>query len=307
MTAPVSETATEDVNLRASSQETSFPGSQKAAPRQRSFGYFHALLVFRPWRNPDLDSLGGLVSVGLSHYAGPAVASNGTDFMVVGVNAHRVTASGQVLDPAGITLGGSTGQHEMKDVTWTGQEWAVAMLTDTPSQPSQTLVQRVSSGGSLIDVEPIVVEADLDRIQAPLALAGSGTGEAVIAYPYWVNFDPDLHATLLRDDGSVAAPVELAFGLSRQVYVEVVDGPGNQNLAQRWVTPRSRPGSSPLATTVRSPRVRTVLSPLATIGCQRLFRCRPDSILGRPGQQLRKRVLRRARVKRHQYVDRAVG
>ena len=181
--------------------------------------------------DPDLHSLGGLVTVGPSHYLGPAVASDGTGFMVVGVRAHRVTTSGQVLDPTGVPLGGSTGQHEMQDVTWTGQEWAVAMLTDTVSQPSQVLVQRLNTGGTLIDAEPIVVEADLDRIQAPLALAGSGSGEALITYPYWVHFDPDLHATLLQDDGTVGVPTELAFGLNQQVDVEVVDGPGNENLA----------------------------------------------------------------------------
>ena len=76
-----------------------------------------------------------------------------------------------------------------------------------------------------------MVETHSNRIQAPLALAGSGSGEAVITYPFWPNFDPDLHATLLQDDGSVGVPTELAFGLSRQVYVEVVDGPGNENLA----------------------------------------------------------------------------
>ena len=79
--------------------------------------------------------------VGLSHYAGPAVASNGTDFMVVGVNAHRV--SRERLSSRRITL--VAARHEMKDVNLDGagmgrshaHGYAVSTLADARSASQQ--------------------------------------------------------------------------------------------------------------------------------------------------------------------------
>ncbi len=170
-----------------------------------------------------LNPIGSTMFVGTSSFAGPHIASNGTDFMVLGDKAHRITAAGQNLDPTGIAIGGSLSAGIHRDVTWSGGEWSVGMRTPL----TNVGVQRIGSDGSLIDADPIVVAAA--SLTEQVAMAGAG-GESVILFADRPGFDQDIRAAHIDSSGTASGLIDVSIGMARQNKLTTVDGPAGENL-----------------------------------------------------------------------------
>ncbi len=172
----------------------------------------------------QLNSLGSFTLVGAGDYPGPSLGSNGQQFMVVGKRAYRISTTGQVLDPGGIALGGSTLPQALRDVDWSGSAWTVGLRG-----PSTNLAfQRISDAGVLLDTQPVVVDSDI--LQDPIAITGTATGDAVMVYANRPASDENVRSVVIHSDGSFSNPTSLSIGLSRQSWVTSVDGAGDENL-----------------------------------------------------------------------------
>ncbi|MGI9015068.1 MAG: hypothetical protein ACR2GY_12600 [Phycisphaerales bacterium] len=185
----------------------------------------------------DVNPIGNLFFIGeglgTSDASVPRVASNGSRFMVIGRDAHRVETDGTVIDQPGIHLGGNSSGFYM-DVGWTGEEWVTSMALSV-NATIKTYFQRIANDGTLIDTSPIEVE-DVSQgwPQKRTSVAGLD-GKAVIGYPLLVNAPfstaNSIRSALLEDEGTVSNLQTISLGLPRQSRVQLVHGPGNEMLA----------------------------------------------------------------------------
>ena len=174
----------------------------------------------------NLSPLNALTELGPSgSWEETSVATNGSRFMVVsGIgDAYRVEPNGTVLDPAGIELGGGAFVGEL-DVAWTGAHWAASMRTFGLSDYYHVHAQRISDSGNLIDPQPVLIEPapqGLSNFEAPTGIAGAGNGDAVAVYVErgLPQHQADVRAARFQGNGSVAPPVDVSIGLSRQTHV----------------------------------------------------------------------------------------
>jgi hypothetical protein len=176
----------------------------------------------------------------------PAVASNGSQFLVVWVDygshwpnsdiiGSRVTAGGTVLDPSGILIASSSDAEMVPSVTFDGVDYVVSW-SRSGSETSQLYVSRVSSLGTVLDPGGIPI-TDISGYSAtrlsggPLSYGLSDTlGQSLVLYskyqsaPYnsvlmlgalfWgqasPNYPPQEFSLLLPADGqAVSKPVAL--------------------------------------------------------------------------------------------------
>jgi len=180
---------------------------------------------------PDLVPVSGL------QLAGPAIgtqrtaiASNGDRFLVVGRRAHRIEPDGTLLDPTGIELGGSE-SSSFQDACWTGTHWVVSMRTFGEFAYYDVAAQRIGNDGSVLDVEPVLVESapsGLDNFKAPTAVGGVGNGDATVVF---VRGDDqtnmvDVRSARLDAGGFVSPPEDVSIGLTRQTFARTATGDG---------------------------------------------------------------------------------
>jgi hypothetical protein len=173
--------------------------------------------------NTLLNAIGPSILVGSGDFSGPRVASNGTGFMVVGQRGYRVDASGQVLDSAGIVLGGTTTSSTKRDVAWNGEMWSVGMRTFS----GDIAMQRISSDGQLVDAEPQIVVADV--VDEQVAVAATG-GQTVILVSDRPGSDQDIRGVRFDSQGVASGLIDVSVGLGRQSRVAAADGPADENL-----------------------------------------------------------------------------
>ena len=167
--------------------------------------------------------------------AGPAtpyqrigLASNGSRFLAVGNRAHRIEPSGTNLDPSGIPLGGSENPGWL-DSAWTGSHWAVSMRTFSNLSYYDVKAQRIAEDGSLLDPEPKLIETapqGLDNFEAPTGIAGSGTGDAAIAFVQrqLPLHHSDVRAARLDANGNASPARDISIGMPRQTHIRLSEG-----------------------------------------------------------------------------------
>ena len=107
---------------------------------------------------PTLQRTGNIFNITSVPGNFPEVSGNGTDFFVAfqgdfSVYGARVTAGGQVLDPAGINISGQNGGYPLPDVGWDGTQWWVTWVPYS----NNTMAARVSTSGQLLDPNGIMV------------------------------------------------------------------------------------------------------------------------------------------------------
>ncbi|MBK7862705.1 MAG: tandem-95 repeat protein [Archangiaceae bacterium] len=147
-----------------------------------------------------LDPYGILIAISTASAAAPAVASNGTDFMVVftqdngqnaRVNAARVTAAGVALDTVGATIAdpGPDTSAELPAIAWSGTSYLVVWgQYDVASTTATT-------------VEGVRIDQNHTPLGAPFNIGLAGGG---VAQTPDVDWDGSNYLVVWRQTGTLA-------------------------------------------------------------------------------------------------------
>jgi hypothetical protein len=112
-----------------------------------------------------LDPSGIAISTGGDSQVAPALAWDGTNFLVVwqdtrgsswDIYGTRVSAGGSVLDPAGIPIATGAGDQTVPALAWNGTNFLV-VWADGPMAASDIYGARVSAAGSVLDPSGIPI------------------------------------------------------------------------------------------------------------------------------------------------------
>src|SRR5690606_32052718 len=130
---------------------------------------------------------------------------------------YRIEPDGTVLDPGGIDLGGAAFVGEL-DVAWTGTHWAASMRTFAVGNYYYVYARRIGDDGSLLDPQPVLVEAapqGMSAFESPTGIAGAGNGDVVVVYGErgLPQHHTDVRAARFEQSGVVAQPVDISVGL----------------------------------------------------------------------------------------------
>jgi hypothetical protein len=165
-----------------------------------------------------LDPAGILVSTAASSQTGPAVAWNGTDFLVVwsdlrsgaaapDIYGTRVSGAGSVLDPAGIPISTAAGSQTAPAVAWNGTDFLVVWSDGRSGVTSPDIYgTRVSGGGTVGDPAGVAISTAAFSQTAP-AVAWNGTDFLVV----WTDSRSgtafsDVYGSRVSSAGSVLEP-----------------------------------------------------------------------------------------------------
>jgi phosphoribosylformylglycinamidine (FGAM) synthase PurS component len=162
-----------------------------------------------------LDSGGIMISQILGTQGDPALAFDGTNFLVawtdvrgsfppeLGIYGTRVTQDGTVLDPAGITIGQAAGVQGIPALGFDGANFLAVWEDFRGGGSSDIYGARVAPDGTLLDGGGIVI-AQAAEAQAAPALAFDGTNSLVV----WQDLRndpgaPDIFGARVATGGSV--------------------------------------------------------------------------------------------------------
>jgi hypothetical protein len=175
------------------------------------------------WGNV-LDESGILISHAAGGEFAPAIAWDGTNFLVVwedrrsgyvsDIYGSRVSPSGVVLDPTGIPITTNSSSSDLSPaVAWGGNSFLVTWSAAWGGVSSGILGARVSPGGSLLDPTPIPISSGPKSELTPTVAAG-----AQGFFVAWEDrrADPadasgDIFGTRIASDGTVVDPAGVAI------------------------------------------------------------------------------------------------
>jgi len=166
----------------------------------------------------------------------PAVTSNGSDYLVaweddrtsagMDVYGSRVTASGQVLDPAGIAISTAETTQTRPRLAWNGSNY-LAVWEDDRSSPSMLFYDiygaRIATDGTVLDATGVAL-ASGRALRAP-AVAANG-GNYLVAWQDATDGPSDIYA---RRFNAVLAPIEpkaFPVALSPNAYAPAIASNG---------------------------------------------------------------------------------
>jgi hypothetical protein len=165
-----------------------------------------------------LDPAGIPVAAAANLQFAPAVAANGTDFLVVwqdsrsgpvdDVYAARVSGAGTVLEPAGIPISTAANGQQAPSVAWNGSAFLV-VWQDSRSGPSDIYGARVTSAGNVLDAAGIAISTAANDQTAP-AVAWNGADFLVV----WTDDrsgPSDIYGARVSGAGSVLDPAGIAI------------------------------------------------------------------------------------------------
>jgi len=121
--------------------------------------------------------------------AAAQIASDGSGFFVVwederGVDLDiygaRVTASGSVLDPAGIRLSSAVGRELLPAIGFDGTNWIAAWTQDV-STVNRVQATRISTAGVVLDPGGFRVNFNVSRSETADAIASDGSGSFIVS------------------------------------------------------------------------------------------------------------------------------
>jgi hypothetical protein len=186
-----------------------------------------------------LDPRPILISAGSG--AGPAVAWSGSSFMVTWADARlgtsdvfaaRVASDGTVLDPDGLPLWPSSGTigAEQLSIGWNGVEYLIAWA-DVSTFVSSIEAGRIDARGSLLDVQPILVDGGSSfRFDPTVAVGGDlfFVSFSRQATTVWVS------GSRVTTDGVVLDPDGLDVGTSNKSDNHPSSGWDGQHFLVAW-------------------------------------------------------------------------
>ncbi|MFZ1946217.1 MAG: T9SS type A sorting domain-containing protein, partial [bacterium] len=148
-----------------------------------------------------LDGSGFVISGAASDQTHPAVAFDGTDYLVVwqdlrggvacDVYGTRVSAGGTVLDPAGIAISTATGAQEYPAAVFNGAGYLVVWQDRRGGPYADIYAARLATDGTVRDPAGLAVSAaSYDQLYPTLAFEGT----------YWVVAWQDMRRLATRPD-----------------------------------------------------------------------------------------------------------
>ena len=169
-----------------------------------------------------LDPTPIVVSSGLDNGGVPAVAFDGTNYLVVwsdssgldsDVFATRVTSDGTVLDPTGIPVtAAAPGSQSSTDVAFDGTNYLV-VWEDSRTGSGDVFATRVSPAGTVLDPTGFAVSAAPGRQSSP-DIAFDGTNYLVVWSDQRSGPDYAVFATRVRPNGTVLDGAATGFAVS---------------------------------------------------------------------------------------------
>lgn len=135
-----------------------------------------------------VDPVGIPIATGPGQHGGPAVASDGVDFLVVWTDgsydekdifAGRVSAGGVVLDGEGFAVTDAPSGQWAPAVAWDGSHYLTAWTDDRGEDDSDVIGARVSPSGAVDGPELVIAGGPEDDFFPSLASSGAG------AYVVW--------------------------------------------------------------------------------------------------------------------------
>ncbi|MFB0509359.1 MAG: hypothetical protein ACETVX_02585, partial [bacterium] len=123
-----------------------------------------------------LDSAGILISVAPNNQQSPAIAFDGTNFLVVWVDSRngwydiygtRISQSGEVLDPSGIPISIQADMQQYPSLAFDGTNYLVVWQDTRGGSTYDIYGARVSTSGTVLDPSGILISAADDNQQNP--------------------------------------------------------------------------------------------------------------------------------------------
>jgi len=197
-----------------------------------SFDGTNYLVVWRDYRNGDphiygtrvtneglvLDPQGIQISAGTGWQDAPAVAFDGTNYLVVwdewrdgeaDIYGARVTPDGEVLDPDGIPISTAESWQYLPAVGFDGTNYLVVWGDERAGMPD-IYGARVDTAGEVIDTSGIAIST-ADNEQYFPALAFDGTNYLVVWNDYRSGEYYDIYGTRVTTTGNVLEPQGIAI------------------------------------------------------------------------------------------------
>lgn len=157
-----------------------------------------------------LDGEGIPVSTAANHQSGPAVAANGTDWLVVwqdgrtggGVYGARLNRGGTVFDPGGIPISTTPGFQQLPSVAANGTDWLVVWANDRGDGSNDIYGVRLDRVGSVLDPGGIPIGVAANNQSTP-AVAAGGTHWLVVWQDGRSGLSDDVYGARITRAGTV--------------------------------------------------------------------------------------------------------
>lgn len=152
--------------------------------------------------------------------------SNGNEFLVVWtkslsgtgeleIRAARVSATGQVLDPAGLTISANMPFHTTRPASaWDGTQWFVGWTYFF------TKIARISTAGAVLEFDGFPFQPTATMQQAELSMAGATGGGIRLCWTdsrQGSNEGLDIHSARIQSPAQIGADVPVALGAPAQL------------------------------------------------------------------------------------------
>jgi hypothetical protein len=184
-----------------------------------------------------LDPNGILVSIAASYRESPAVAFDGTNFLVTwedhrngtyaDIYAARVTPQGTVLDPSGIPISSAAGGQWSPAIAFDGANFLVTWTDSRSGGSYHVYAARVTPQGTVLDPSGIPISTAASYQGYP-ALAFDGANFLVTWEDYRSGSYSDIYAARVTPAGVVFDTGPVVRQDSNQSCPALARGPGNQ-------------------------------------------------------------------------------
>jgi hypothetical protein len=213
-----------------------------------------------------LDPSGLAISTATGHQRNPALAYDGTNYLVVwedtrssptsDIYGARVSPSGAVLDPNGLGLCLRFSSQEQPAVAYDGTNYLVVWADSGTSNPRDIYGTRVSRAGAVLDPAFLEINANAADQAAP-ALAFDGSNYLVVWSDWRNNATSDIYGTRVTRAGAVLEANGTQIGGGPEAQADAAVAFDGTNYLVVWSDYQLFPSSNLFAR-----RVRTAGAPL---------------------------------------------
>jgi len=165
-----------------------------------------------------LDTEPFIISDATSHQQSPAVAFDGTNYLVVWFDSRgetydiygtRVAQDGTVLNSSGIAISTAAEKQYFPDVSFDGTNYMV-VWQDQRNGTFDIYASRVAQNGVVLDPAGIQISGAADEQRYP-SIDFDGTNYFIAWYDNRTGSDYDIYGTLLNTSGTVLNPTGIAI------------------------------------------------------------------------------------------------
>lgn len=184
-----------------------------------------------------LDTSSIAISTDASAQTSPAVAWDGTNFLVVwqdlrtgtaDIYGARVSAAGLVLDAAGLVISSAAGGQSAPAVDWDGANYFV-VWEDLRTGPADIYGARVSPTGAVLDAAGIAVSTAANAQSVP-SVAWDGANHVVVWQDLRAVATWGIYAARVSPAGALQDATGIAISTSANCYSPAVSSNGTNSL-----------------------------------------------------------------------------